>query len=162
MVDNDLTTLELREFDAVRGPEALGDIMEHLATYLLEGDLCDAKFLWKRIPNSYKESQELNAIWGVGQALWLRDMPEFYNRVRSFDWNPRIQSIMARIVGSVGLWFSANNNCCICVGSCHSDTMFVSCHFDSVGPGENGSANWYSLHLNSPFGCSSLVGSVHC
>jgi hypothetical protein len=51
----------------------------------------------------YKESAELNAIWGVGQALWLRDMPEFYQRARSFDWSPRIQAIMARVIGKTSL-----------------------------------------------------------
>jgi len=96
-----LNLLEYRELERLRGPEALGDIMEHLATYLLKGDLCDAKLLWKRIPAFHKENPELAAIWGVGQALWLRDMPKFYSKARSFEWSPRIQSIMPLIIASV-------------------------------------------------------------
>lgn len=112
MEENKLNILESRELEEVRGQEALGDIMEHLALYLLEGELCDAKFLWKRIPNGHKESPELTAIWGVGQALWLRDMPEFYQRAKSFEWSPPIQGIMSKLIGRIFLpgWLSTQRD----------------------------------------------------
>jgi len=78
------------------GVEGYGQL---LALYLATGQLCEAKFLWKRVPVNMKNaSEELHAIWGVGQTLWLKDTKRFHSTVSSFQWSPTIGPIMARAV----------------------------------------------------------------
>jgi len=100
------TTLDILEFQELQGlgPEGFSaeGYTELLATYLLRGDLCDAKFLWKRIPPLKKQQNvELAAVWSVGQTLWLRDMPNFYLTARSFQWSATIAPIMAQLIESI-------------------------------------------------------------
>lgn len=45
-----------------------------LAIYLLQNELVHAKFLWKRIPDSYKSvTPHLPMLWKIVQLLWSRD-----------------------------------------------------------------------------------------
>lgn len=76
-----------------------------LAVYLLQRDLVNAKFLWKRAPQEYKEKKESSAfmpeIWSVGRCLWQKDWPEAHVQLRSLTWPPHVQPIMAELVESL-------------------------------------------------------------
>nr|KYP63135.1 COP9 signalosome complex subunit 8 [Cajanus cajan] len=45
----------------------------HLLSHIYIHDINSARFLWKSIPSSIKESQpEVTAAWKIGQKLWLQ------------------------------------------------------------------------------------------
>jgi len=95
-----VTALEAKEIDAAQpNTFTVEESMELLAYYLLQEDLCDAKFLWKRIAPAHKENQELIAVWEVGKKLWTKDLPGFYVTVQAFPWSERIAPIMAKLKG---------------------------------------------------------------
>jgi COP9 signalosome complex subunit 8 len=100
---NPVEILEFQELEGI-GPEGFSPegYTELLANYLLQGDLPSARFLWKRIPPLKKQhSLELTAVWTVGQALWRKDMPNFYQTARSFQWSPTIAPIMTQLIASI-------------------------------------------------------------
>ncbi|KAG8184720.1 hypothetical protein JTE90_019324 [Oedothorax gibbosus] len=67
----DLEKQELEAPDGVASPQVYGQL---LAIYLLQHDLPNAKYLWKRIPENIKEENpELVKLWIVGQKLWQCD-----------------------------------------------------------------------------------------
>jgi len=98
-----LEILESRELEAT-GPDGFSPegYTELLANYLLLGDLCNARFVWKRIPALKKQQNlELAAVWSVGEALWKKDLSTFYQTARSFQWSPAIAPIMAQLIESI-------------------------------------------------------------
>lgn len=59
-----------------------------------------ARFLWKSIPSSIKESQpEITAVWKIGQRLWLRDYAGVHEAIRGFDWSQDLQGLVAAFSG---------------------------------------------------------------
>jgi len=59
-----------------------------------------ARFLWKSIPSSIKESQpEVAAVWKIGQKLWLRDYAGVHEAIRGFDWSQDVQGLVAAFSG---------------------------------------------------------------
>ncbi|KAL4580646.1 hypothetical protein LXL04_016846 [Taraxacum kok-saghyz] len=53
----------------------------HLLGHIYLNDLNSARFLWKSVPNSVKESRpEVAAVWKIGQQLWVRNYAERYTR----------------------------------------------------------------------------------
>jgi len=59
-----------------------------------------ARFLWKSIPSSIKESQpEVTAVWKIGQKLWLRDYAGVHEAIRGFDWTQELQTLVAAFSG---------------------------------------------------------------
>jgi len=99
-MDRNLSLLEFQELET--GPDGFRVELytELLASYLLEGDICNAKFLWKRIPATLKQNAELVAVWGVAQKMWGRDMPGFYAAVRNFQWSQTIAPIINKLIDS--------------------------------------------------------------
>ncbi|KAK3083116.1 hypothetical protein FSP39_014458 [Pinctada imbricata] len=71
-----------------------------LALYLLHNETCNAKFLWKRIPQATKSTTpELATIWNIGQKLWLRDYPGIYEGLKK-EWSEHVKFIMDALVDS--------------------------------------------------------------
>lgn len=90
----DLEKQELESAGGVATPQLYGQL---LAIYLLQGDLPNAKFLWKRIPSNVKESNpELGKIWAVGQKFWNREITGFYTLLEE-DWPEHVKPIMSAI-----------------------------------------------------------------
>ncbi|CAG5132839.1 unnamed protein product [Candidula unifasciata] len=72
-----------------------------LAIYLLQNDLCGAKFLWKRIPQSIKQSNpELANIWLVGQKMWLKDYAGIYEASQK-EWSDDVKQILLAVADTV-------------------------------------------------------------
>lgn len=70
-----------------------------LAVYLYQYDLCNAKYLWKRIPNSVKFGNvELQNIWKVGKKMWQRDFLGIYVALNE-QWSNDIAEIMEKLLG---------------------------------------------------------------
>ncbi|XP_059175279.1 COP9 signalosome complex subunit 8-like [Physella acuta] len=72
-----------------------------LAVYLLQNDLCNAKFLWKRIPLPVKQScAELSLIWVVAQKMWQKDYVGTYEALQK-EWSEDVKSIMLAVEESM-------------------------------------------------------------
>ena len=68
---------------------------------ILSNSRCNAKFLWKRTPLSFKSDKaELSCIWKVGQALWLRDNPTVFATIAMNTWSEELGPIMSAIGGN--------------------------------------------------------------
>ncbi|MED6157423.1 COP9 signalosome complex subunit 8 [Stylosanthes scabra] len=68
----------------------------HLLAHIYVHDINSARFLWKSIPSSVKESQpEVTAVWKIGQRLWLRDYAGVHEATRAFDWSQDLQGLVA-------------------------------------------------------------------
>lgn len=62
---------------------------------------CNAKYLWKRIPQSVENTNaELFAIWSVGQKMWKRDLPGTYQSLSAFTWSEPVAKIMNSLEGN--------------------------------------------------------------
>ncbi|XP_075212008.1 COP9 signalosome subunit 8 [Lycorma delicatula] len=106
MVPDNLNTLadelEKQELDAPGGVPPAQLYARLLAIYLYQNDLCNAKFLWKRIPASTKSSHiELSNIWAVGRAMWQRDLPAVYTTISSTEWSDNVANIMRALHGEI-------------------------------------------------------------
>ncbi|XP_059429896.1 COP9 signalosome complex subunit 8 [Corylus avellana] len=68
----------------------------HLLGHIYADDINSARFLWKSIPSTSKESQpELVAAWKIGQKLWTRDYGAVHEAIHGFDWSQEIQGLVA-------------------------------------------------------------------
>lgn len=94
--------LESQELESANG-KASGQVYgQLLAIYLLFNDLTSAKFLWKRIPQEIKESNnELAIIWTVGKLMLKKNYSEIYATIKSFpSWPNHLKNIMRLILES--------------------------------------------------------------
>lgn len=87
--------LENQELEAPGGIATPQVYAQLLALYLLQNDMNNARYLWKRIPSAIKSANlELGGIWSVGQRIWQRDFPQIYAAVCAQQWSETIQPIM--------------------------------------------------------------------
>ncbi|KAK7813398.1 hypothetical protein U0070_007967 [Myodes glareolus] len=111
-----LDQCENQELEAPGGiatPPVYGQL---LALYLLQNDMNNARYLWKRIPPAIKSSlfqseffqrqqfllqanSELGGIWSVGQRIWQRDFPGIYTTINAHQWSETVQPIMEALRG---------------------------------------------------------------
>ncbi|RYR35601.1 hypothetical protein Ahy_A10g050736 isoform B [Arachis hypogaea] len=78
----------------------------HLLAHIYVHDINSARFLWKSIPSSVKESQpEVTAVWKIGQRLWLRDYAEVHEAIRGYEWSQDLQGLVAAFSGKLLLSF---------------------------------------------------------
>lgn len=90
--------LELQEQEAANCVAAPQVYCQLLAIYLLQRDLANAKFLWKRIPAAIKNANpELAVIWAVGQKMWQRDFPGTYENLKK-EWSDGLRPIMDAVL----------------------------------------------------------------
>uniref|UniRef100_UPI00358DEEE6 COP9 signalosome complex subunit 8 isoform X2 n=1 Tax=Myxine glutinosa TaxID=7769 RepID=UPI00358DEEE6 len=90
-----LEQCESQELEAPGGiatPQVYGQL---LALYLLNNDVNNARYLWKKIPQSIKTGNpELGAVWSIGQRMCQRDFPGVYSTVGSYTWSDALQPIL--------------------------------------------------------------------
>ncbi|XP_039310936.1 uncharacterized protein LOC105194652 isoform X2 [Solenopsis invicta] len=73
--------------------------MRLLAIYLHQNDLCNAKYLWKRIPADMKTAhEELGRVWTVGQCMWQRNWPAVHTAL-NVEWSEDIKDVMTALKG---------------------------------------------------------------
>jgi len=89
--------LEQQELESPGGIASAQLYSQLLAVYLLHNDLANAKFLWKRIPQSIKSANpELSLVWAVGQNMWQRDFSTTYESLDK-PWSETLKPIMAAV-----------------------------------------------------------------
>ncbi|XP_060064353.1 COP9 signalosome complex subunit 8-like isoform X2 [Ylistrum balloti] len=90
-MQKDLEEQELKAPGGVGSPILYSQL---LALYLLHNEMCQAKFLWKRIPPSVKSgTPELTMIWTAGQKMWQRDYTGSYEALKK-EYSPEVKPIM--------------------------------------------------------------------
>nr|CAG4641258.1 EOG090X0F3A [Eulimnadia texana] len=58
-----------------------------LFVYFCQYDMCNAKLLWKRIPQEVKARCPLLAeVWTLGQKLWNQEHPQVFSLLRNAAW----------------------------------------------------------------------------
>ncbi|RWR97068.1 COP9 signalosome complex subunit 8 isoform X1 [Cinnamomum micranthum f. kanehirae] len=74
----------------------------HLLGHMYANDMNSARFLWKSIPSTIKESQpEIVAVWKIGQCLWTRNYAGVYEAIRGFDWTPQVLGLVMDFSGKL-------------------------------------------------------------
>ncbi|XP_030758482.1 COP9 signalosome complex subunit 8-like [Sitophilus oryzae] len=97
-IDKIVEDLERQELEAPTGIASPQVYSRLLAFYLYQNDLCNAKFLWKRIPSSIKSSNpEIGCIWTVGQHLWKSDFTATYTSLNAVSWSDTVSEIMKNV-----------------------------------------------------------------
>merc|ERR1712004_808045 len=71
------------------------------AIYLILGELTSAKFLWKRIPDNVKVSDEMNQLWQIGSKLWIGETQSVYGLIQGFNWSPVIENYIRTLEQTV-------------------------------------------------------------
>ncbi|KAJ2953679.1 hypothetical protein O0L34_g1296 [Tuta absoluta] len=90
--------LEKQELEAPNGVATASVYAQLLAIYLYQNDLCNAKFLWKRIPQNITGSNpEIAAIWAIGQKLWKKDLAGTYQALAAYNWTEPVASIITAL-----------------------------------------------------------------
>ncbi|XP_011143603.1 COP9 signalosome complex subunit 8 isoform X2 [Harpegnathos saltator] len=96
-----LNELERAELEAPTGIACAQTYAQLLAAYLYQNDLCNAKYLWKRIPSNVKAAnEELGRIWLVGQRMWQRDWAAVHVALNA-DWSEDVTDIMTALKDKV-------------------------------------------------------------
>lgn len=71
-----------------------------MALHLLHNQICEAKFVWKRIPTHIKTTTpELTNVWTVGQKIWLRDSHGTYESLNK-EWSEQLKPIMDALLAA--------------------------------------------------------------
>lgn len=61
---------------------------------------CNAKFLWKRIPqNIISGNPDISAVWAVGQKLWKKDLAGTYQALAAYNWVEPVAAIIRALEG---------------------------------------------------------------
>ncbi|XP_014912462.1 COP9 signalosome complex subunit 8 isoform X2 [Poecilia latipinna] len=107
--DQLLDQCEAQELEAPGGITTPQVYAQMLALYLLNNDMNNARYLWKRIPQAIKSANpELAAIWAVGQRIWQRDFPGIYTAIAAHQWSENILPVMEVLRGVVSQGWQAD------------------------------------------------------
>ncbi|CAD5120341.1 DgyrCDS8916 [Dimorphilus gyrociliatus] len=72
-----------------------------IALYMLENDLNNARYTWKRAAVcSPASSSELQQVWNCGKRLWEKDYQGFYKAL-NFNWSERLKPVMFELEGRI-------------------------------------------------------------
>lgn len=83
--------------------DACGDSLYsfQILGHLYNDDLNDARFCWKRVPESRRGGQELGAVFPLLEALWRNDYKAFYAAAAAVQWpgdlGPLVLALRARV-----------------------------------------------------------------
>ncbi|GLJ40357.1 hypothetical protein SUGI_0829980 [Cryptomeria japonica] len=70
----------------------------HLLGHIYIQDMNNARFLWRRMSSSVKESQpEVIAIWKIGQCMWTHDYAGVHGALCGFNWSLEVQQIITAL-----------------------------------------------------------------
>lgn len=72
------------------------DYSKLFAAYILTNELCAAKFMWRRVPESIKSNPELQKVWSIGKALWTKQYTQAYELI-DCTWSETLEPIMIAI-----------------------------------------------------------------
>lgn len=86
---------EKAELEAAENGRAHPHAMEHLLALLLQDDLCEARFLWRRLSEEVRLTTQ--PAWMLAQALWRNDRPGFY-QCATYSWPESARPIVSALL----------------------------------------------------------------
>eukprot|EP01027_Heterolobosea_sp_BB2_P014948 GEZU01021432.1.p1 GENE.GEZU01021432.1~~GEZU01021432.1.p1 ORF type:complete len:228 (-),score=35.12 GEZU01021432.1:231-914(-) len=93
-----------------------------LLSLLIQNDLENARFLWKRIhKDTKKNSNELKAVWKIGQGMWNRDPAAVYQALTTYSWDTSLVPLVNVLAGTKS--FSSTSSS----WSCSYAALVVTC-----------------------------------
>ncbi|KAG5329162.1 CSN8 protein, partial [Acromyrmex charruanus] len=96
-----MNELEISELESPTGVISAQAYMRLLAVYLHRNDLCNAKYLWKRISPDVKAAhEELGRVWTVGQCMWQRNWPAVHTAL-NVEWSEDVKDVMIALKDNV-------------------------------------------------------------
>ncbi|XP_012055422.1 PREDICTED: COP9 signalosome complex subunit 8 [Atta cephalotes] len=96
-----MNELEISELESPTGVISAQAYMRLLAVYLHRNDLCNAKYLWKRIPPDVKAAhEELGRVWMVGQCMWQRNWSAVHTAL-NVEWSEDVKDVMTALKDNV-------------------------------------------------------------
>eukprot|EP01095_Lingulamoeba_sp_RSL-Kostka_P017902 TRINITY_DN9587_c0_g3_i1.p1 TRINITY_DN9587_c0_g3~~TRINITY_DN9587_c0_g3_i1.p1 ORF type:complete len:195 (+),score=41.25 TRINITY_DN9587_c0_g3_i1:78-662(+) len=57
-----------------------------LLSHLILQDTVNARFTWKRTPESVKQNKVIQYIWAIGRFMWERNYEEVFNTIKNTNW----------------------------------------------------------------------------
>jgi COP9 signalosome complex subunit 8 len=85
------------------------------SAYLYTNELCAAKFLWRRVPETMKTNSELQKVWAIGKALWIKHYTQAYELI-DCKWSDVLEPIMVEIKRRIQ----------------HDMLKFISLHYENI------------------------------
>lgn len=101
-IDDIRETCEQQELTSPNGVASVDVYKQLLVIYLIDSDVINAKFLWKRIPEQIKsENVELQNIWKIGQFLWKKKFANVFTAVSSQQWSMVTQPLLTKLLSNL-------------------------------------------------------------
>lgn len=77
-------------------PEVLQDWPHalHLLGHVYTGNIADARFLWKRVPEECKTEPEVEAVWRLIQAFWCHHYQTIWQMLQGYQWSEQVRPII--------------------------------------------------------------------
>merc|ERR1711904_379448 len=72
-----------------------------MISHMIANQLNDARFCWKRVPETLRQSGELRAICKVLESLWDKDYVGFHAKASAYEWSELLQPLMSVLAGEV-------------------------------------------------------------
>lgn len=95
--DNLLPLLEQKELEAATARLPNCYVAAHLLCLLVAKDLCEARFLWRRLSPEAKAVPEVAAAWAVARAQWSSKSSEFY-AAAAVSWPSPLQPLIEKLI----------------------------------------------------------------
>ncbi|KAI8470986.1 MAG: COP9 signalosome [Monoraphidium minutum] len=70
----------------------------HLLGHVYNGNLEDARLLWKRIPQAQQQDPEADAAWRLLQYCWNRSYPGSWQALTAHQWSAQVQPLVDALV----------------------------------------------------------------
>lgn len=99
--DKLLPLLEVAELDAASCQKAHPYAAAHLLCLLLNDNLCEARFLWRRLPLTARQDPAVSSAWSAARALWEGQHGSFYAAAKSGNWPAELQGLVDQVLGRV-------------------------------------------------------------
>lgn len=96
-VETLLPLLEAKELEAATARQPHSHAAAHLLCLLVAQDLCEARFLWRRLSPETKVIPEVAASWAVARAQWSSKAPEFYAAIAA-SWPSQVKPLIEKLV----------------------------------------------------------------
>jgi len=78
-------TYEVETLSAQKGSPSSFYYACYILGYLINNDLNNCRFLWKRMPNDIKKNDDVKGIWEVAKNLWNRNYEGAYQSINQLN-----------------------------------------------------------------------------
>lgn len=95
--ENLLPLLEAAEIEAASSRQRYSYAAAHLLCLLIANDLCEARFLWRRLSPETKALPEVSVSWAVARAQWSSEPSSFFAAANT-AWPVQLQPLVEKLI----------------------------------------------------------------